>query len=339
MSWFFIEFILGLILTKIYIFFSFKFNIVDDENKIGNHIRKTPRGVGIICTILPILFFIGRYGLNSGLNTFLLLVFLVTSLFFIEDLVGIDFKFRFILQAIFAIVLVYLLREDIDQSISISILEDKKNIKYFLTWFGLLWFFNLYNFMDGIDMITGVNTIFFILAGIISVGYFFSNILSPEDVRLIIFLKFFAVSILAFLFFNKPIASVFLGDSGSIGFGFIVAFFLVKFAKYIGIGNAYAICSYYILDATISLFIRIYNKEKIYLPNSSAFFFQKAKKAGLSVYRIIFLILTSNLISFLIIIINLKYFSNAVFAIFLSSLSSLFLILYFNRIYREISIR
>ena len=82
--------------------------------------------------------------------------------------------------------------------------------------FGLLWFTNLYNFMDGSDGILAVETI------AISLGLaILSHSLLPLSL---------AAATLGFLCFNWPPAKLFSGDVGSIPIGFFLGFLLVLFA-------------------------------------------------------------------------------------------------------------
>lgn len=78
------------------------------------------------------------------------------------------------------------------------------------------WSTNLYNFMDGADGLAGSMTVsgFGIYAGLAW---------AAGDTSLAGLAAAVAASALAFLFFNWPKASLFLGDSGSIPLGFLAA--------------------------------------------------------------------------------------------------------------------
>lgn len=99
---------------------------------------------------------------------------------------------------------------------------------FWLAWLGLpvalaaaltlviAWSANLYNFMDGADG----------LAGSMAVGGFGAYgwlALAAGDLGLAALAAAIALSALAFLFFNWPRASLFLGDSGSVPLGFLAA--------------------------------------------------------------------------------------------------------------------
>jgi UDP-N-acetylmuramyl pentapeptide phosphotransferase/UDP-N-acetylglucosamine-1-phosphate transferase len=78
------------------------------------------------------------------------------------------------------------------------------------------WSINLYNFMDGADGLAG---------GMAVSGFFFYGLAGSADgLTPFAMLNFcIAASALAFLAFNFPPASIFLGDAGSIPLGFLAA--------------------------------------------------------------------------------------------------------------------
>ena len=85
-----------------------------------------------------------------------------------------------------------------------------------------LWFINLFNFMDGIDGLTGVEV--FVLGlglAVFSVtGIINEQVLGPSIV--------FMASALGFLVWNWAPAKVFLGDVGSIPLGYLIGWCLIS---------------------------------------------------------------------------------------------------------------
>ena len=114
-----------------------------------------------------------------------------------------------------------------------------------------IWFINLYNFMDGIDGITGTETasIGVGLALVVMMGG-----LSPELVYLGAALA--GVSI-GFLLWNWSPARVFLGDVGSIPLGYAVGLALLLLAGHGYLAAALILPLYYLMDATTTLLRRL----------------------------------------------------------------------------------
>jgi Fuc2NAc and GlcNAc transferase len=80
----------------------------------------------------------------------------------------------------------------------------------------LVWFLNLYNFMDGIDGIAGVEAV--------SVMVFAAILMSWQGgmQSIALLAEVVAASVLGFLVWNWPPAKIFMGDSGSGFLGFCV---------------------------------------------------------------------------------------------------------------------
>lgn len=122
-----------------------------------------------------------------------------------------------------------------------------------VTLIGWVWFVNLYNFMDGIDGITGVETAS-IGGGLVLVG-----VLVPVASGLpfpLLGLVLIGAS-LGFLVFNWHPASLFMGDVGSIPLGYLLGFVLIVLAGEGHLAAALILPAYYVLDATVTLLKRL----------------------------------------------------------------------------------
>lgn len=128
-----------------------------------------------------------------------------------------------------------------------------------LTGLGWLWFVNLYNFMDGIDGITGTETasIGIGLAGLAILGTAPAAVLGPALVL--------AAAAAGFLVWNWHPARIFLGDVGSVPLGYLLGFLLVLVAGNAedvpggdavaggGLAAALVLPLVYLVDATLTL--------------------------------------------------------------------------------------
>ena len=144
---------------------------------------------------------------------------------------------------------------------------------------GLLWFTNLYNFMDGSDGIMAVETLSISLGMVLL-------LFAAGDMREIYHLQFcIAAATLAFLLFNWPPARLFAGDVGSIPIGFFTGFMLILFALHVSWKAAILLPLYFAADATITLGKRLLRREKIWQAHSSHYF-QQAIRKGFSHRRV-----------------------------------------------------
>ena len=140
-----------------------------------------------------------------------------------------------------------------------------------------LWFVNLYNFMDGIDGITAVET-FAIGSGLGLVGW----VHGTNTVGVGPFLAWLlAGGAAGFLVWNWAPAKIFLGDVGSVPLGFLIGALLLETAS-VGLwAPALILPGYYLADATITLIRRLLRGEKVWRPHREHAY-QLAVQAGLS---------------------------------------------------------
>jgi UDP-N-acetylmuramyl pentapeptide phosphotransferase/UDP-N-acetylglucosamine-1-phosphate transferase len=136
-----------------------------------------------------------------------------------------------------------------------------------------LWFINLFNFMDGIDGITGVETVS------LGVGLAMVAWLAGFAVSQVALPALLAAAALGFLAWNWAPAKIFLGDVGSIPLGFVLGWLLLITAAQ-GQWLAAAILPLtYLADATITLVRRLTRGDTIWRAHREHFY-QRAVAAG-----------------------------------------------------------
>jgi UDP-N-acetylmuramyl pentapeptide phosphotransferase/UDP-N-acetylglucosamine-1-phosphate transferase len=155
------------------------------------------------------------------------------------------------------------------------------------TGFAWLWFVNLFNFMDGIDGITGVE------AASIGVGLALVAWLSGPYLGVGLGLAA-AGAALGFLVWNWSPAKLFMGDVGSIPLGLMIGWLLILAAFDGAWAAAVILPLYYWADATITLLRRALRGEKLWRAHRSHFY-QRATQAGSSHADVSTAVLTNNL--------------------------------------------
>ena len=153
---------------------------------------------------------------------------------------------------------------------------------------GTLWFVNLVNFMDGLDLMTVVETvpITAALAAIGLIGY-----LPWQDT--VISLALCGATI-GFAFFNRPVAKLFLGDLGSLPIGLLLGWLLLVLAGQGGHTAAALLPLYYIADSTITLLRRAASREPVWQAHRSHFY-QRATDRGFRVIDVVARVFAINL--------------------------------------------
>lgn len=125
-----------------------------------------------------------------------------------------------------------------------------------LAGFLLVWFINLFNFMDGIDGIAGVETIS------ITAGYIIVTTAAQTPAPLMGLAIATAAATLGFLFWNWHPARIFLGDVGAVPLGLITGALMIDLAARTSLAAALILPLYFSTDATITLCRRILHGEK-----------------------------------------------------------------------------
>ena len=154
---------------------------------------------------------------------------------------------------------------------------------------GILWFVNLVNFMDGLDWIT-VAEVAPVSAALVAIGAI-GNL--PSDAMIVALALLGAI--VGFAPFNRPVAKLFLGDVGSLPIGLLLAWLLILLAANGFIIAAILLPLYYIADATITLFRRLFNGKTITQAHRSHFY-QRATDGGFSVYEIVGRVFVTNVV-------------------------------------------
>lgn len=126
-----------------------------------------------------------------------------------------------------------------------------------------IWFINLYNFMDGIDGITGVET------ATIGLGLTLVSLIAGLAAPFAGLGAAMAGAACGFLLWNWTPAKLFLGDVGSIPLGFIAGFLLLNLASEGHLAPAIIFPLYYLFDATVTLFRRLVRGEAVWQAHRS----------------------------------------------------------------------
>jgi UDP-N-acetylmuramyl pentapeptide phosphotransferase/UDP-N-acetylglucosamine-1-phosphate transferase len=130
-----------------------------------------------------------------------------------------------------------------------------------------LWFVELFNFMDGIDGITGVET------AALGIGMALVRLAgSPTGERSIVLALTLAAAGLAFLRWNWHPARIFLGDVGSVTLGYLLGWLLLGLAVRGWWAPALILPLYYFADATFTLARRVLRGERFWEAHRQHFY-------------------------------------------------------------------
>ncbi len=246
--------ILSFILTYFIKNYYIKNAILEEINERSSHTVPTPHGGGIA---LSITWFIGLFYLNftnqidTTLFYALLVGIIISVVSFFDDLYDLSPKIRLVAQASVAILGLYFLGGFDSLDLFIFTIDNQiiTNIFAFLL---IVWFINLYNFLDGINGYAGSEIVFLSLAGFLLFG----------GIHFVVMI----VSTLGFLIWNYGNkAKIFMGDVGSTLLGYNVAIFTIYYANQepSNLWIWIILFGLFWFDATLTLIRRKLNGEKL----------------------------------------------------------------------------
>jgi len=129
-----------------------------------------------------------------------------------------------------------------------------------------VWFVNLFNFMDGIDGIAGIETA--------SVGFGVAVLVALSGIGDGLHYTALALAGVAmgFLVWNWHPAKIFLGDVGSVPIGFLLGWMLLSIAAKGYWAAALILPGYFLVDATLTLMKRALRGDKIWQAHREHFY-------------------------------------------------------------------
>nr|WP_249788161.1 glycosyltransferase family 4 protein [Bradyrhizobium sp. NBAIM01] len=245
-------------------------------NARSSHRVPTPQGAGI-AVIAATLIVASLWGVsaNVAIPPALVAATIVIALVgFVDDIVSLPVLVRLVLQAACVGAVVFT-APDTERIVPALPLALERGLIVLAG----VWFVNLVNFMDGLDLMT-VAEVVPITAALLLLGMLGDL---PWPAALIA--TALCGAMLGFAPFNRPVAKVFLGDVGSLPIGLLLGWCLLELALHGQAAAALLLPAYYLADATITLFRRIARREPFWSAHRSHFY-QRATDNGFSVSRV-----------------------------------------------------
>ncbi len=266
---------LSFLMSYLIRYYALSCNILDIPNHRSAHQQPTPRGGGLAFVLLFMSWFILcglRFGV-SGLAYPMLAsasMILVALTGWVDDLRNLSARTRIVIHFSAAIMLLMSFYSLPGIELGTWMIPQGMIYKSLLVFY-LVWMLNLYNFMDGIDGLAGLEAVTVCLCmGFI---YYYSG--GPEF-QLPLMLGF---AVLGFLALNLPPARIFMGDVGSSFLGFLLAFFSLQaaFFKPALFWSWLILLDVFVLDANMTLFYRLLTGQR-FSEAHSTHAYQKAAK-------------------------------------------------------------
>ena len=218
-----IAYLLGIFIVPLVIYFSKKNHLIDVPNERKIHHGQISRlgGVAVWASVMLTFLFLvvlSYYPKGQGLSAIITGGSLMFLMGLIDDVYGLNAKFKLFIQIAIATIVILLgvrietFYNPFGANIELGVMS------YPITLLWIVGITNAINFIDGIDGLAGsIVSISALAIGIVSL------VLAPSDsiTALIAFILMGAMC--AFLTFNYNPAKIFMGDSGALYAGFLLA--------------------------------------------------------------------------------------------------------------------
>lgn len=238
---------------------SHRIGLVDLPNHRSTHTSVTPRvgGLAIMITLVPLAIIMGTA------RPLVLAMSLLTFMGAVDDRLSLSAKWKLCGQLFIVFFALFL---------SVGYLS--LTVIFLLT-IGVTAALNFFNFMDGIDGLAGSQALLVTL---------FLYSISPAP-----YLLAFMGANAAFLIWNLPPASLFMGDAGSLAFGFLLSTHLVismSDKPFLAIVVSIGLNATFLADAGLTVCRRFYHRKNIFSAHREHLY-QRAFDAGVPTWVIL----------------------------------------------------
>lgn len=251
-------------------------NIMDCPNDRSSHLHPTPRGGGIAFIVAFGMgsFFLGLFGYASWPFGVLIATGFVAMLGFLDDKGHVPARIRLVGHFGACLMALYCLGGMPTIYVGSWVLSSGMLLNGF-TVILLVWLLNLYNFMDGIDGIAGMEAISVCLGG--ALLFALQGNLIWIGLPLVL-----AASVAGFLIWNWPPARIFMGDAGSGCLGLVLGLLMIQATRVnpVFFWSWMVLLGVFVVDASVTLLCRMAQRATLYLAHRDHAYQHAARSVG-----------------------------------------------------------
>lgn len=261
-------FVCSLITTGYVRRFALKSKVLDLPNQRSSHTVATPRGGGLAFVLCFSVFGLLSMWLSGMFATsyavFVGSCVMVAIIGWFDDKGHVASGYRLLIHFI-AAVLIVLAIGHVERLILFAEPVHLGVMGFLLCIITLVWILNLYNFMDGINGIAGIEAVF-LSAAMACLMYFQANAYWLVEVWLIL-----GAAVAGFVVWNFPKAKIFMGDVGSGFLGIAIGGLILISAHHnaVFLWSGLILLGVFIVDSTFTLFRRALAGKKLYEAHST----------------------------------------------------------------------
>ncbi len=234
-----------------------RLGLLDQPGERRSHSKPTARGGGVALVLAVVVTALALGGMAATAPVVGLLVALA-AIGWLDDVSDLPVRWR--LAGFFAVAAVMLWITGPVAAVALGpVILDWPWLWSLLGLVAVVWLINLHNFMDGSDGLAAMQLAWS--------GVLFGLLLFDKQAPVLSVLALsLAGAALGFLVWNRPQASIFMGDVGSVSAGGLVGFLALSGAAsgQVSIWMSLMICSVFVVDATATLLRRARSGQRWY---------------------------------------------------------------------------
>ena len=231
--------------------FAHEMGLLDTPNERSSHQTPTPNGGGL-GLVLAVSFVAPFLPVSDGnFWAVILLSLVIAAVGLRDDIRPVAASIRFAVQVLVTA----------GALAAIGLSAHAHPLLAALSLLGALWWINLFNFMDGIDGIAGMQAVFMLLGAAALSAWQRPDTMAASEWMLMIAI---AAAVAAFLQFNWPPATIFMGDVGSTWLAymiFLIASISIRDA-WMPLSAWLILGAFFIADSTVTLLRRVVRRAR-----------------------------------------------------------------------------
>lgn len=271
-------------------------SIIDIPGIRSSHTEPTPLGGGfaiLIAWLIGLIYLFISNQIPQNLFIALMCGIPLAIVGLLDDIIGLSPKIRLLFQFFSVLAGLYFIGGIQRIDFGFFVIENIWILSV-IGVFGMIWFINSFNFLDGIDGYAAIEAIF------ISLGIY---VFLHDSILLTLI-----CAVLGFLYWNWPKAKIFMGDAGSmlLGYTLICLGLFYNNSGDFDFLNWLILSSLFWFDATVTLIRRMRRREKLSVAHKKHAY-QRIVQAGFSHKKVVVYAIFLNLINLLFILGAIQY--------------------------------
>lgn len=261
-----IAFVCGLLIIRN----AHKWQLIANPNHRSSHVRPTPSGGGlgvVLSGVLTGFCLVWYSNWNWVLGAVVLAVSCVLAgVGFMDDIKHIRASYRLGVQLAVSAAILFSMggMPEIER---FTAAYSSRIFLYAFLLVVILWWINLYNFMDGIDGLAGSQAVFMLVSGATLLAWLNPAVTSHP---MWMWMLCIAGATLGFLFLNWTPAKIFMGDVGSVYLALMILSLALMSIRYqwisvsMGLSVWVILGAIFVVDATVTLLVRMCKGQRWY---------------------------------------------------------------------------